>query len=55
MDEEFNEYMEVESDENGGVLLALGKELSEEGHILFQMVMKHGALMLLKVKQLSVI
>ena len=31
IDEEFNEYMEVESDENGEVLLDLGKKLSEEG------------------------
>ena len=31
MDEEFNDYMEVELDENGEVLLVLGKELSEEG------------------------
>ncbi|MDY5728158.1 MAG: SpaA isopeptide-forming pilin-related protein, partial [Erysipelotrichaceae bacterium] len=31
MDEEFDDYMEVESYENGEVLLVLGKELSEEG------------------------
>lgn len=31
MDEEFNEYMEVELDENGEVLLVLGKKLIEEG------------------------
>ena len=31
MDEEFNDYMEVELDENGEVLLVLGKELTEEG------------------------
>lgn len=31
MDDEFNEYMEVQSDENGEVLLVLGKELTEEG------------------------
>ena len=31
MDEEFTEYMEVQSDENGEVLLILGKELTEEG------------------------